>query len=68
MVKLLGRRIIYKALETRLDLMWVRKGIINMIDLKNDYYLVAFTHDEDKSVAPSDGPWFIYDHYLSVKD
>ncbi|PNX86740.1 zinc ion binding nucleic acid binding protein [Trifolium pratense] len=33
-VKLLGRRIGYKALENRLKQMWVRKGVINIIDLK----------------------------------
>ncbi|PNX65246.1 hypothetical protein L195_g062498, partial [Trifolium pratense] len=32
-VKLLGRRIGYKALETRLKQMWVRKGVISIIDL-----------------------------------
>ncbi|XP_058727166.1 uncharacterized protein LOC131598601 [Vicia villosa] len=67
-VKLLGRRIGYKALETRLKQMCVRKGIINIIDLSNDYYLVAFTYEEDKNAALVDGPWFIYDHYLTVKD
>ncbi|MCH94906.1 hypothetical protein A2U01_0015876, partial [Trifolium medium] len=48
--------------------MWVRKGVINIIDLGNDYYLVAFTHEEDKNAAMSDGPWFIYDHYLTVRE
>jgi hypothetical protein len=67
-VKLLGRRIGYKALETRLKQMWVRKGVINIIDLSNDYYLVAFTHEEDQYAALMDGPWFIYDHYLTVKE
>ncbi|CAK8572834.1 unnamed protein product [Lathyrus sativus] len=47
--------------------MWVRKGIINIIDLSNDYYIVAFTHEEDKHEALVDGSWFIYDHYLNVK-
>ncbi|WJX35274.1 hypothetical protein P8452_23289 [Trifolium repens] len=67
-VKLLGRRIGYKALETRLKQMWVRKGVINIIDLSNDYYLVAFSHEEDQYAALMDGPWFIYDHYLTVKE
>jgi hypothetical protein len=67
-VKLLGRRIGYKALETRLKQMWVRKGIINIIDLGNDYYLVAFSHQEDQYAALMNGPWFIYDHYLTVKE
>ncbi|WJX42021.1 hypothetical protein P8452_29302 [Trifolium repens] len=67
-VKLLGRRISYKALETRLKQMWVRKGVINIIDLSNDYYLVAFSNEEDQYAALMDGPWFIYDHYLTVKE
>jgi hypothetical protein len=67
-VKLLGRRIGYKALETRLKQMWVRKGVISIIDLSNDYYLVVFTNEEDKYAALMDGPWFIYDHYLTVKE
>jgi hypothetical protein len=67
-VKLLGRRIGYKALETRLKQMWVKKGIINIIDLGNDYYLVTFSHDLDHDVALTNGPWFIYDHYLTVKE
>ncbi|XP_058775627.1 uncharacterized protein LOC131649904 [Vicia villosa] len=67
-VKLLGRKIGYKALETRLKQMWVRKGVINIIDLSHDYYLVAFTHEDDKNAALADGPWFIYDHYLTVKE
>jgi hypothetical protein len=67
-VKLLGRRIGYKALETRLKQMWVRKGIISIIDLGNDYFLVAFSHEDDQYAALMDGPWFIYDHYLTVKE
>jgi hypothetical protein len=67
-VKLLGRRIGYKALETRLKQMWVKKGIINIIDLGNDYYLVIFSHDLDHDTSLLNGPWFIYDHYLTVKE
>jgi hypothetical protein len=48
--------------------MWVRKGVINIIDLGNDYYLVAFSHSEDQYAALMEGPWFIYDHYLTVKE
>jgi hypothetical protein len=48
--------------------MWVKKGVISIIDLGNDYYLVAFTHEDDQYAALMDGPWFIYDHYLTVKE
>jgi hypothetical protein len=48
--------------------MWVRKGVISIIDLGNDYYLVAFSNSEDQHEALMNGPWFIYDHYLTVKE
>ncbi|XP_058776009.1 uncharacterized protein LOC131650313 [Vicia villosa] len=67
-VKLLGRKIGYKALESRLNQMWVKRWVISIIDWSNDYYLVAFSHDDDKKAALANGPWFIYDHYLTVKD
>ncbi|XP_058733622.1 uncharacterized protein LOC131605262 [Vicia villosa] len=54
-VKLLGKRIGYKALENRLNQMWVRRGVISIIDLSNDYYLVAFSHEDDKKAAMENG-------------
>lgn len=48
--------------------MWVRKGVISIIDSGNDYYLVAFLHEEDKNAVLSNDPWSIYDHYLTMKD
>jgi hypothetical protein len=67
-VKLMGRRIGYKALETRLRQMGVQKGVISIIDLSYDYFLVNFTHKEDHYHALMDGPWLIYDHYLVVRE
>lgn len=67
-MKLLGHRIKYKASETRLKQMWIKKGIIHIIDLSNDYYRVTFTHEEDHINALANGPWFIYDHYVIVKE
>lgn len=67
-VRLLGRRIGYQALETRLKQMWVQNGVISIIDLSNDYYLVVFTNEDDHNIALSDVTWFIYDHYLTVQE
>jgi hypothetical protein len=67
-VKLLGRKIGYKALETRLKQMWVRNGIINIVDIGNDFFLVTFTSREDHYRALIDGPWMIYDNYLVVRE
>ncbi|WJX25403.1 hypothetical protein P8452_14446 [Trifolium repens] len=67
-VKLFGRRIGYKALENRLKQMWVRKGVITIIDLGKDYFLIYFSNEEDYTRALDDGPWLIYDHYLIVRE
>lgn len=67
-VKLLGRKIGYKALENRLQQMWVRDGIITVVDLGNDYFLVDFSSTSDKKAALEKGPWLIYDHYLIVRE
>lgn len=65
-MKLLGRRIRYNI--TRLKHMWVGSGVINIIDLSNNYYLVIFSHHDDPNVTIMDEPWFINDHYLIVKE
>jgi hypothetical protein len=67
-VKMLGRSIGYKALETRLKQMWVRNGVLNIVDLSNDYYLVTFSNKQDQEHALLEGPWLIYDHYLTVRE
>lgn len=66
--ELLGRKIGFKALETRLQQMWVRKGFMSIIDPGSDYFLVHFTNDEDQEKALRDGMWLIYDHYLTVRE
>ncbi|GAU17846.1 hypothetical protein TSUD_329720 [Trifolium subterraneum] len=68
LVKLLGRKIGYKALETRLKQMWVRNGIINIVDVGHDFFLVTFTNKEDHYRALIEGPWLIYDNYLVVRE
>lgn len=65
-VKLLGRKIGFKVLETRLQQLWVRKGIISLIDLGNEFFLVNFSHGDDQEYALTEGPWLIFDHYLTV--
>lgn len=67
-VKLLGRKIGYKALENCLQQMWVRKGALSLVDLDNDLFLVYMSHEEDQTKALTDGPSLIYGHYLTVKE
>lgn len=67
-VKLLGRKIGYRALENRLNQLWVKNGVIHIIDLGQDYNLVTFSNDEDRDKALANGPWLIYDHYLTLRE
>lgn len=56
-VNLMERKVGYKALETRLKHIWVKKCLIRIIDMSNDYYFMAFLHDDDdKNPALVDGP------------
>lgn len=48
--------------------MWVKNGVIRIIDLSNGYYLIAFSYEDDKRITMENDPWFIYDHYLTIKD
>lgn len=67
-VKLLGRKIGFKALETRLRQMWVKRGVLNLIDLGNEWFLVTFSSRDDQKFALPEGPWLVYDHYLIVRE
>lgn len=55
-VKLLGRKIGFKALETRLKQLWVQQGIMSIIDQNNDFFLVTFSHEDDLNHALTEGP------------
>ncbi|XP_058733900.1 uncharacterized protein LOC131605574 [Vicia villosa] len=67
---MLGRHIEFKVLENRMQQMWAQKGIINIIDLGQEFFLVTFTSEEGQEFALMEGSWswMIYDHYLTVRD
>ncbi|KAI9108726.1 hypothetical protein K1719_020373 [Acacia pycnantha] len=50
----------------KLRQIWERKGIIDIFDLDNDFYLVSFEHMDDYMEALTGGPWVINDAYLNV--
>lgn len=67
MVKLLGRRIGYRALASRLESLWSSTLRFHIIDLENDYFLVRFKSEGDVDFVLAQGPWTIMGHYLIVK-
>ncbi|RYR76834.1 hypothetical protein Ahy_A01g001365 [Arachis hypogaea] len=66
-IKLLGRRIGYGVLKKRLESMWIKEGMLTLIDVGNEFFLVRFTELEDYNWALKGGPWLIFDHYLAVQ-
>ncbi|KAL4287091.1 hypothetical protein AHAS_Ahas19G0151500 [Arachis hypogaea] len=66
-VKLLGRKISLLALKRRLEVLWGKKGSINVIDLGNDFFLVKFFSSEDLDFVLTEGPWKILDHFLTIR-
>lgn len=44
------------------------RGMLNRVNLGQDFYLVTFTIEEDQRYALLEGPWLIYDHYLTIRE
>ncbi|KAK9028819.1 hypothetical protein V6N11_025957 [Hibiscus sabdariffa] len=66
-VKLLGRRIGYTTLRTKIYDLWKPKQAIRLMDIENDYFLVSFKLRSDYLKVLAEGPWTIFDHYLTVQ-
>ncbi|KAK9032377.1 hypothetical protein V6N11_056648 [Hibiscus sabdariffa] len=56
-VKLLGRRIGYNALRTKIYELWKPSQPIRLMDIENDYYLVSFRAHSDYKRILASGPW-----------
>lgn len=61
--KLLGRRIGYRALESRLQSMW-NFDSFKVLDLGNKYFLIKFCSNAGFQKALLDGLWVINGGYL----
>lgn len=46
-IKLLGRNIGFKALETRIQSLWAKRGVIKLINIGNGYRVVKLSNKED---------------------
>lgn len=66
-IKLLGRNIVYVALHNRVsNLRWPSKPF-QLMDIENRYFLEKFQFVEDFDKVFSQGPWIIYDQYLTAQ-
>nr|KYP52894.1 LINE-1 reverse transcriptase isogeny [Cajanus cajan] len=54
-------------LDNKVQREWARTGVVRLIDMSKDHYLVQFTSEEDYKHALFEGPWLIADHYIVVQ-
>ncbi|MBA0872939.1 hypothetical protein Goshw_023771 [Gossypium schwendimanii] len=66
-VKLLGQKIAFNALLSKVMMLWNSKHPFQLIDLENDYYLVCFNDEEDYNNVLTSGPWVILGQYLTFR-
>ncbi|KAH1097354.1 hypothetical protein J1N35_014275 [Gossypium stocksii] len=66
-VKLLGRRIGFNALNNRVSTSWNLKNLFQLMDLENDFFLVWFQNKDNLDWVIFWGPWVIFGHYLFMR-
>ncbi|XP_039030243.1 uncharacterized protein LOC120164645 [Hibiscus syriacus] len=66
-VKLLGQRIGYTILRSKLHELWKPKQALKVMDIENDYFLVTFRTHAGYLHALTERPWTLFGHYLTVE-
>lgn len=66
-VKLLGKSIGYNTLRDRLTRLWKLVAGFEIMDLGNDFFMVKFEEEIDRSKVMDEGPWMVFDRYLTVQ-
>ena len=66
-VKLVGRTIGLAYMRTKLNYLWRPTGRMDCVDLGYGFFLVRFFSKEDLEAVLMRGPWFIGDHFLSIR-
>uniref|UniRef100_A0A7N2LCH9 DUF4283 domain-containing protein n=1 Tax=Quercus lobata TaxID=97700 RepID=A0A7N2LCH9_QUELO len=66
-LKLMGKQLVYRALQTRLAGIWHPTGNTHLIDIGYRYFIMKFDALKDYHHALMDGPWFVGEQYLHVQ-
>ncbi|KAJ4836384.1 hypothetical protein Tsubulata_013163 [Turnera subulata] len=66
-VKLWGRNIGFRTLCNRLPNLWKLKEGVRVVDLDHNFYFVWFTNYQDYLNALTNGPWIVFEHFLTVE-
>jgi hypothetical protein len=65
-IKLLGKKIGFYQLNTRLKNLWKLTGGFELMDVANGFFMVKFGLEMDKTKVINEGPWTVFDHHLAV--
>lgn len=66
-VKVYGRKVDHLSLKQKLQTMWKPTESLSLIDLGNEFFLIKYQKEENMNKALHNGPWFILNHFLSVR-
>nr|POE81054.1 uncharacterized protein CFP56_55205 [Quercus suber] len=66
-IKVFGRSVGFNFLNSRIHALWKPKGKLDCVDLDCEFYLIRFSLREDHDLVLKNGPWFIGEHFLSVR-
>ena len=66
-VKVFGRSMGFTFLHNRLLSLWKPTGRLECVDLGHGFFLTRFSLREDYDAILKKGPWFIGEHFLSIR-
>ncbi|XP_057426536.1 uncharacterized protein LOC130719965 [Lotus japonicus] len=65
-VSLLGKKLGYRTMKSRLSAVWRLTADFDLLDIDNGFFMVKFDLAADRTKVMEGGPWMIFDHYLAV--
>ena len=66
-VKLVGRSVSFSYMQSKLNQLWRPESRMDVVDLTHGFFLVRFFSKEDLNSILRRGPWFLGDHFLSLR-
>ncbi|CAN1157803.1 hypothetical protein LINPERHAP2_LOCUS21761 [Linum perenne] len=53
-------------MRRRLEILWAKHGMIQVSDIANGFFLARFSNADDYNRAAFEGPWKMFDYYITV--
>ena len=66
-VKVYGKTVGFHFLQAKIHSLWRPVGRLDCVGLGNDFFLIRFAQKVDFEAVLKKGPWFIGEHFLSIR-